>query len=244
MKGKAAFLMRILGLGSGALALLILGPFWLSSYDLSLLGRFLSLSLAALGLVWVWGHGGVLSLGQGIFFGLGAYALAMHLKLAALPEGELPDFMVWNGLTQLPWWWVPFRNPYFCPRHGLSLAGPFSPWSWAFSFSGGHHWAYIALITQALALTFATLLISQQGLTGGFNGLTNFSLFLGHSVGEPGVSKDPLLAHPGGGGSGPRPFLPPQGLILWKDASGYSWAKTACASWDTTLPFSRQRPSS
>jgi urea transport system permease protein len=189
MKGNTAFRMRILGLGSGALALLILGPFWLSSYDLSLLGRFLSLSLAALGLVWVWGHGGVLSLGQGIFFGLGAYALAMHLKLAALPEGELPDFMVWNGLTQLPWWWVPFRNPYFALGMVFLLPALLALVLGFLLFRRRITGAYIALITQALALTFATLLISQQGLTGGFNGLTNFSLFLGHSVGEPGFQK-------------------------------------------------------
>ncbi|WP_022799023.1 urea ABC transporter permease subunit UrtC [Thermus islandicus] len=187
MRANAAFLVRILG--PGALALLALGPFWLSSYDLSLVGRFLSLSLAAIGLVWVWGYGGVLSLGQGIFFGLGGYALAMHLKLASLPVGELPDFMVWNGLTQLPWWWAPFRNPYFALTMVFLLPALLALVLGFLLFRRRITGAYISLITQALALTFATLLISQQGLTGGFNGLTNFSLFLGHSVGEPEFQK-------------------------------------------------------
>ena len=75
---------RALLIASGGLLLVFAAaPFLLSAYDLNLLGRFLALSLTAMGLVILWGEGGVLSLGQGVFFGLGGYALAMHLKLAA-----------------------------------------------------------------------------------------------------------------------------------------------------------------
>src|SRR5690606_19037227 len=89
-----------------------LAPFFLSSYDLSLTGRFLALALAAMGLALIWGQGGVLSLGQGAFFGLGGYALAMHLKLVGLEAGEtMPDFMQWSGVEALPWWWEVFRSP-------------------------------------------------------------------------------------------------------------------------------------
>ncbi len=66
------------------LAALVLAPFYLSSYNLSLLGRFLAMAVLALGISLIWGWGGILSLGQGVFWGLGAYVLAMHLKLVGL----------------------------------------------------------------------------------------------------------------------------------------------------------------
>src|SRR3546814_17657168 len=91
--------------GIAALCFAVAAPWLLTSYDLNLLGRFLALSLTAMGLVLLWGEGGVLSLGQGVFFGLGGYALAMHLTLNGLGDGELPDFMMWSGVTELPWWW-------------------------------------------------------------------------------------------------------------------------------------------
>src|SRR5262245_12786324 len=85
-------------------------PLYLGEYHLTLVGRFLSLGILAMGIVLVWGRSGVLPLGQGVFFGLGGYALAMHLKLRALGPGELPDFMIWNGLEALPRWWAPFHS--------------------------------------------------------------------------------------------------------------------------------------
>src|SRR6201999_4666562 len=87
-------------------------PWIVSPYELSLLGRFLALSILALGLVLVWGEAGILTLGQGVFFGLGGYVLAMHLKLTALNGGDIPDFMTWSGRSDLPWWWQPFTNPW------------------------------------------------------------------------------------------------------------------------------------
>lgn len=90
-----------------------LAPWIVSPYELSLLGRFLAMSILAIGLVLVWGEAGILTLGQGVFFGLGGYALAMHLKLAGLNTGDLPDFMTWSGRSDLPWWWQPFNSPIF-----------------------------------------------------------------------------------------------------------------------------------
>lgn len=173
---------RGLGYGLGV-ALLLASPAFLSDYDLSLLGRFLALSLVTLGIVWAWGYTGLLSLGQGVFFGLGAYALAMHLKLADLPPGELPDFMVWNGVESLPWWWVPFRNPWFALAMVVLLPGITAFLLSLLLFRRRITGVYVSLITQALALAFSTLLISQQGYTGGFNGLTNFTTLFGVPVG-------------------------------------------------------------
>lgn len=171
--------------GGVALILGIAAPWLLSPYDLSLLGRFLALSLTAMGLVLLWGQGGVLSLGQGVFFGLGGYVLAMHLKLADLGAGELPDFMTWSGVESLPWWWAILRSPI------VAIVGVFlvptvlaAIFSWAI-FRRRIGGVYFALITQALALVFATLLISQQGLTGGFNGLTDYRTLLGFNLNLP-----------------------------------------------------------
>ncbi len=160
------------------LAGLALAPYLISSYYLSLLGRFLALAIVGIGIVLIWGHTGILSLGQGIFFGLGGYAVAMHLKLAAA-GADLPDFMFWNQVPSLPWWWEPFRSPAFAIGAMIIIPAATGGLLGWLSFRQRVKGTYFALITQALVLAFSTLLISQQGFTGGFNGLTDFSGFLG-----------------------------------------------------------------
>jgi len=167
------------------LALAVAAPWLLTGYDLNLLARFLALSLTAMGLVLLWGEGGVLSLGQGVFFGIGGYAIAMHLKLIDLSPSELPDFMVWSGVKTLPHWWVPFRSGLFSMLAILVVAPAIAAlFAWAI-FRRRIGGVYFALITQALALAFATLLISQQDMTGGFNGLTNYSTLFGFNLNRP-----------------------------------------------------------
>lgn len=171
--------------GIVVLVLAIAAPWILSPYDLSLLGRFLALSLTAMGLVLLWGEGGILSLGQGVFFGLGGYAIAMHLKLAELGEDELPDFMVWTGVEDLPSWWTPFHSPVFAVFAVFVVAPALAALiGWAI-FRRRISGVYFALITQALALAFATLLVSQQDMTGGFNGLTDFRTLFGFNLNLP-----------------------------------------------------------
>jgi len=172
---------------AGAVALLaaIAAPWLLSAYDLNLLARFLALSLTAMGLVLLWGEGGVLSLGQGVFFGIGGYILAMHLKLAGLADGELPDFMQWSGVEALPWWWAILKNPVVAILMVMIVpTGIAALFAWAV-FRRRIGGVYFALITQALALAFATLLISQQGKTGGFNGLTDYQTLFGFNLNLP-----------------------------------------------------------
>lgn len=176
---KPAFFITIIVLALGLAA-----PWLISAYQLSLLGRFLAFSLVALGIMLSWGEGGILSLGQGVFFGLGGYVLAMHLKLEGLniAAGDLPDFMQWNGVSALPALWKALVNPWLSLAYVILV--PFivaSLFAWLV-FRRRIGGVYFALITQALALAFATLLISQQSLTGGFNGLTNFSTFDGYNI--------------------------------------------------------------
>jgi urea transport system permease protein len=163
----------------GAMVLLLLAPLYVSPYNVSLLGRFLAMGILAMGIALVWGNAGILTLGQGLFFGLGAYALAMHLKLTALGPGELPDFMQWNGLDTLPWLWVPFKSGAFALVAAAIIPSAFAAalaWLLFHRRVGG---VYFAIITQALALAATTFIISQQPYTGGFNGLTDYSTAFG-----------------------------------------------------------------
>lgn len=169
------------------LAFGIAAPFALSAYDLNLLARFMAMGIVALGIVLIWGHGGILSLGQGVFFGLGGYAIAMHMKVADLPAGEIPDFMLWSGRESLPLWWMPFSSPVVTILAILlvpALLGALFSWAVFHRRVGG---TYFALITQAMALAFATLIISRQDVTGGFNGLTDFYSVFGFGLSSPGV---------------------------------------------------------
>lgn len=167
----------------------LLAPWLLPVYELNVLARCAALAILALGLVLLWGEAGILSLGQGVFFGLGAYVLAMHLKQVALAPGDIPDFMVWSGLDALPWWWRPFSNSTVALVGVIvvpAACGAAYAWLVFRRRVGG---VYFALITQALALAFATLLISKQPFTGGFNGLTDFQTLLGFDLGSQGSAR-------------------------------------------------------
>jgi urea transport system permease protein len=170
---------------AAAFIALALAPAYLGEYELSLLGRFLAMGILAMGIALVWGNAGILPLGQGLFFGLGGYALAMHLKLTALSPGDIPDFMQWNGLDSLPWLWVPFESGAFAIVAALAvpaiLAGALA-WLVFHRRVGG---VYFAIITQALALAATTFIVSQQPYTGGFNGLTDFSTAFGFDLSDP-----------------------------------------------------------
>lgn len=164
--------------------LMIIATAIIPDYYVTLLGRFFSLAIACIGVAWIWGNMGILSLGQGLFFGLGAYSMAMHLKMKATPEGEIPDFMLWSGLEKIPVWWLPFSSLSFTLFSMLFL-----PMLAAFLlsfllFRRGVTGVYFTLITQALVLIFETLLISFQPYTGGFNGITGFSNFIVWNVGD------------------------------------------------------------
>src|SRR3990167_4451949 len=101
-----------------ALLLIVVFPLALDIFRLNLIGKYLTYAFVALGLVMLWGHAGILSLGQGVFFGLGGYMMAMFLKLEASDPIStkiqstpgIPDFMDWNQLTELPLWWTPFKS--------------------------------------------------------------------------------------------------------------------------------------
>jgi urea transport system permease protein len=98
------------GFAVGALLLFVVAPALLSGFRLGLLGKYLCYAMVAVGIGLAWGRGGMLTLGQGVFFGLGAYLMAMHLKLADAGPGKVPDFMALISSNGVPGWWEPFRS--------------------------------------------------------------------------------------------------------------------------------------
>ncbi len=172
-----------------ALVLLVWAPNSLSPFRLGNLGKYCSWAMAAVGIGLAWGRGGMLVMGQGVFFGLGGYTMAMHMKLEAAGPGGIPDFMTLYGDGTMPGWWAPFRSAPFTLFAIIALPA-------AVSFLLGYailkrrvKGAYFAILTQALAVAFATLLIATIKQTGGFNGLNTFSTVFGHNLYDPGVKK-------------------------------------------------------
>jgi urea transport system permease protein len=158
--------------------LIALAPLILSDFRLSLLGKFLTYAIIAIGIDLIWGYTGILSLGHGVYFGLGAYCTAMHLKLVSSKE-QLPDFMSWSGIDKLPWFWEPFHSAFFA-----LLMSCFLPMAVAFilgyfTFRNRIKGTFFSILSQALVIITVTLFVGQQGYTGGTNGLTNFDSFLG-----------------------------------------------------------------
>ncbi|HEX2313621.1 MAG TPA: urea ABC transporter permease subunit UrtC [Thermomonospora sp.] len=161
-----------------AVLLLVVAPLTLPAFRLDELAKYLCFAIAALGIGLAWGQGGMLTLGQGVFFGLGGYAMGMYLKLHDA-GGDLPDFMVWSGVERLPALWEPFRNPVVALAAVVVVPVAVAVLLGALVFRQRVRGAYFALLTQALAAAFVILLVGQQGLTGGTNGLTNFYDFFG-----------------------------------------------------------------
>ncbi len=167
-----------------ALAVVIAAPLVLSEFRLALLAKYLVFAVVAVGLNLAWGYGGMLSLGHGVFFGLGAYCTAMYLKLQEAGTG-LPDFMSWSGVESLPTLWAPFRHAWIALPAAVLVPMAVAALLGASVFRRRVRGAYFALLTQALAAAFAILLVGQQGLTGGTNGLTNISHVFGLELGNP-----------------------------------------------------------
>ncbi|MBM7570484.1 urea ABC transporter permease subunit UrtC [Aquibacillus albus] len=163
------------------LLILLLAPLFLSDFRLNLLGKFLAFAILAIGLDLLWGYTGVLSLGHGIFFGLGAYCMAMYLKLEAT-GGKLPDFMTWSGMQELPLIWLPFQYPIVAIILGILLPAAIAFLLGYLTFRNRINGVYFTILSQALVLVVVTLFIGQQNITGGTSGVTNFETFFGFHV--------------------------------------------------------------
>ena len=179
---KRSLLLEVLLVGAIALILIFVMPAILSSFRLNLLGRFLTLAIVALGIDLIWGYTGLLSLGHGIFFGLGGYAIGMHLKLQ-VPQNELPDFMGLYGVTELPPFWQPFYSFPFAIAAVVIIPSILAALLGYLVFRNRIRGVYFSILTQAATIVFFNFFNGQQKLFNGTNGLIDFKTLLGATVG-------------------------------------------------------------
>ena len=162
-------------------------PFHVSTFTVTLLGKYLAFALLALSVDLVWGYMGILSLGHGAFFALGGYAMGMYLMLQIGDRGvygnpDLPDFMVFLNWKEIPWFWHGFDNFWFAMIMVALAPGLLAFVFGALAFRSRVTGVYLSIITQAL--TYALLLAffrNEMGF-GGNNGLTDFKDILGFSL--------------------------------------------------------------
>ncbi|MBS7007310.1 urea ABC transporter permease subunit UrtC [Anaerostipes sp.] len=166
-------------LAAAVFLFLLVSPFIMSVFRLSLIAKFMCFAIIALGLDMIWGYTGILSLGHGVYFGLGAYCMAMYLKLSAAGAGKLPDFMVWSGIKKLPALWQPFANPVFAMAAVIAVPVLLAVIIGYLTFLNRIKGVYFSILSQALSMIFSVLLIGQQKITGGSNGLTGFTYLFG-----------------------------------------------------------------
>ncbi len=181
---------ELLGFLSLLLLLAVILPLCLDVFRLNLVAKYLTYAFVAVGLVLCWGYAGILSLGQGVFFGLGGYCMAMFLKLEASSVENtkiqstpgIPDFMDWNQITQLPFFWKPFHSLPLTMLAIVIVPSVFAFVVGAAMFKRRVGGVYFAIITQAIAAIMTILIVGQQGYTGGINGITDLRTLWGWDI--------------------------------------------------------------
>lgn len=174
-------------LGAFLVALIGTFPYYggTDSYVLLLLGKFLCFAIFALSIDLIWGFAGILSLGQAVYFGMGAYFVALSLKINyALVNptrygNPLPDFMEWNGLTEVPRFMLPLTSTPFAVFCAVAIPTFLAFIFGVITFKRHIYGVYCAVITLAEALILQEFIIEYQAYTGGFNGVTDYANYVG-----------------------------------------------------------------
>jgi urea transport system permease protein len=173
-------------------------PLSISNFTLNLFGKFLTYAILALGLDLLWGYAGVLSLGHGVFFGLGAYAMGMHLMLEigskSVYQSSLPDFMVWNQVKTLPLFWWPFQSAAFTLAAIVLVPALFGFAFGYLAFRSRIRGVYFSIITQALALSAWLVFNRNEMNLGGTNGLADFKTVFGFPLNRPATQRGLYVA--------------------------------------------------
>ena len=181
MRGNGRIKRTLLGYVVFCVAILIVPIFISDAYLLNKFARYLVFGLLSVALSLSWGYAGILNLGQAVSFGLGSYCMAMALKLRTIPiqtgAGGLPDFMVWNNVQTLPWFWEPFHSYAFALFAGIAVPVAVAFLIGWFIFRARVSGVYVAIITLAMLVVINLLIIDQQRFTGGFNGITDLTTF-------------------------------------------------------------------
>jgi urea transport system permease protein len=164
-------------------------PLHLPDHLVPLLGKFICYAIVALAMDLIWGYAGILSLGHGLFFALGGYAMGMYLMRSIRGEGvyrsDLPDFMVFLDWKTLPWYWHGFESFHFAVAAALVVPGLVALAFGYLTFRSRIRGVYFSIVTQAL--TYAAMLLFFRNNTGfgGNNGLTDFKRILGYPLKDP-----------------------------------------------------------
>ena len=208
--GWAGFLVALITVCALAPALNLWVPegsaFHLSDYAVALVGKIMCYAICALAMDLIWGYTGILSLGHGLFFALGGYAMGMYMMRQIGTRGVyknpvLPDFMVFLNWPELPIYWYGFQHFAYAAFMVLFVPGLLAfVFGW-FAFRSRVTGVYLSIITQAL--TYALLLgfFRNNFGFGGNNGLTDFKDILGLNVQAPGTRAAPGRPTPRGPGS-------------------------------------------
>lgn len=177
---QSTFPAKLIAISGIALLIFLILPFLLNSFQLSLMSKLLLFGTLAISLDLVWGFTGILSFAHGVFFTLGGYASAYYLKLNLSADsntygGNLPDFMVWNGLETLPWFIAPLKFFPIALIATMAIPALVAYVIGYFIFRSKVSGVYITIITLAISSALTTFFISQQAYTGGTNGITDVS---------------------------------------------------------------------
>ena len=166
-------------------------PLYLSDYYVLLIGKIMCYGMVALAMDLIWGYAGILSLGHGLFFALGGYAMGMYLMREIGNEGQyrsfLPDFMVFLDWKDFPWYWAGTEYFSLAVLKILLVPGLLAfAFGW-FAFRSRIKGVYFSIITQALTFAFMLLFFRNNTGFGGNNGFTDFKRILGFSLAHPGT---------------------------------------------------------
>ena len=163
-------------------------PIYLSDHLVPLFGKFLCYALVAIAMDLVWGYCGILSLGHGVFFAIGGYAMGMYLMRSIGREGvyrsDLPDFMVFLDWKELPWYWQGFENFPFAALMVVAAPGLLALCFGYLAFRSKIRGVYFSIITQALTYALMLLMFRNETGFGGNNGLTDFKRVLDYPIAE------------------------------------------------------------
>ncbi len=165
--------------------------FHIPDYVVIVMGKFLCFAMVALAMDMIWGYTGILSLGHGVFFALGGYAMGMHLMRVMAGEGvyksHLPDFMVFLDWKELPWYWYGFEHFWFAAFMIVLVPGLLALLVGFFAFRSRITGVYFSILTQAMTYALMLLFFRNETGFGGNNGLTDFKHLLGFSLLDPKV---------------------------------------------------------
>lgn len=155
------------------LILLILFPLFVKEFRVEMMCRYLCYVIFALSLDLLWGYTGLLSLGHAVLFGMGGYMIGLCYQI----QNGAPSFMTREGITEIPWFYLPLKNPIAAAVIGVIVPAIFAWLLGSFIFSSKIKGVFFTIITLALAQIFKDFIINIQKYTNGFNGLQGVRRF-------------------------------------------------------------------